>query len=674
MRVIDLKRWTNFYQSVCTAVLKKEAADGGEREKLKELFYDYYKIDCFYDLKPMELAQVMLLAAAALNGSVALDVQTICHHASENQLTLQTSVAIMSSFLEEKDILWECFFDRNSILNQYFIEIWDHNKKEFSGAARSLNSVICLKDYVIGAMQGEKIPIEGTMPALEYRQDNTQLTVSGRKEEADWLKEIFAKVLLPGQEGMIQLRGDTGEGKKHLTSYVAGYFYKGLLILQGKLLINMRMEELRASLELAKKAVFFDGAVVYLDLNGITLKPHGGSGELTDGEFKLSMLLTLLQKELKQFIIGGSLPVKEWIHGTKPLYIKEWKHVTAMEQKELWSYFAKEYQVEFDEELLLDELVSVYDLTPQKIGAVVQMCVPFAVRSQEKNIIKKRLLSDSIRKLVVANFDELVTKLESPFTWEDLKVAKGVKEKLMQAINRIRYRNIVNDTYGFGKKLPYGQGVVIALYGPSGTGKTMAANVIANELNLDIYRIDLSQVSSKYVGESEKNLARIFDTAKNSNAILFFDEADSLFAKRTGVGSSTDKYANAETGFLLQKMEEYRGISILATNLIQSFDAAFKRRITYMIAMERPTQEERLELWKSIFPPETPLFEDVRFEVFAKLADELTGSSIKSAALAATYTAAAKNRPVMQKDIAEAVNEEYMKLGHTSILHELFMG
>ncbi|MBQ9631838.1 MAG: ATP-binding protein [Lachnospiraceae bacterium] len=244
-------------------------------------------------------------------------------------------------------------------------------------------------------------------------------------------------------------------------------------------------------------------------------------------------------------------------------------------------------------------------------------------------------------------------------------------EKLLKyAANRVRFRKTVYDDYGFGKKLPYGRGVAIVLYGPPGTGKTMAAQVLAHELGLDIYRIDLSMISSKYIGETEKNLSKIFEAAKNSNAILFFDEADALFSKRTSVESSHDKYANAETSYLLQKIEEYDGVSVLATNNLQNFDVAFKRRMTYIIPIEAPNEQTRLRLWEKVFPPDAPIAVEVDFALLAR-AVELTGASIKNVALFAANLAAAEGRAIAYEDVIEAVDLECQKIGQLGMGEKL---
>ncbi|MCR5161345.1 MAG: ATP-binding protein [Lachnospiraceae bacterium] len=216
--------------------------------------------------------------------------------------------------------------------------------------------------------------------------------------------------------------------------------------------------------------------------------------------------------------------------------------------------------------------------------------------------------------------------------------------------------------WGLTRKNAYGNGVSLLLYGPPGTGKTMAAQVVANELGLPLYRVDLSQIFSKYIGETEKNLSLVFDAAKGANVILFFDEADALFSKRTEINNSNDKYSNSETAFLLQKIEEYDGMSLLATNNYNNFDTAFVRRITYTVRFDSPDEEARYALWTTILPKETKVSEALDFRFFAKRF-ELSGSNIKSILYSAAYMAGAEGMPVGPEHIVRAIELEYQKLG-----------
>jgi SpoVK/Ycf46/Vps4 family AAA+-type ATPase len=227
---------------------------------------------------------------------------------------------------------------------------------------------------------------------------------------------------------------------------------------------------------------------------------------------------------------------------------------------------------------------------------------------------------------------------------------------------QVKYRNIVGEEWGFFEKTPYGRGISVLFYGPPGTGKTMAVQVIAAELGLELYRIDLSKMVSKYIGETEKNISALFERAKQMNVILFFDEADSLFAKRSEVKDSNDRNANAETAHLLQKMEEYEGMVILATNLVDQIDDAFRRRIKFMIPFRFPDVETRKKLWHSLIPDKTPLEDGIDLDFFAETF-ELSGSQIKEILWNAAYIAVADQKPLGNEQLKEATMWNYMKYG-----------
>ncbi len=258
----------------------------------------------------------------------------------------------------------------------------------------------------------------------------------------------------------------------------------------------------------------------------------------------------------------------------------------------------------------------------------------------------------------------LAKKLQPKYEWEDIVLPLDQMDQLREICAQAENRHIVYGEWGFEQKLSLGKGLNVLFCGPPGTGKTMAAEVIACELQQDIYRIDLSQVVSKYIGETEKNLHRIFAAAENSNGILFFDEADALFGKRSEIRDSHDRYANIEISYLLQKMEEYAGVSILATNLRQNLDDAFVRRLQFIIEFPFPDEEYRRRIWERAFPKETPLGEDVKFEVLARDV-RLAGGSIKNMALAAAFYAAAAGDQVRMKHLIQAAHREHQKLGRS---------
>jgi len=258
----------------------------------------------------------------------------------------------------------------------------------------------------------------------------------------------------------------------------------------------------------------------------------------------------------------------------------------------------------------------------------------------------------------------LAPKISTRYEWDDLILSPDPKAQLREICSQAEFRTTVYDNWGFDRKLSLGKGLNVLFTGPPGTGKTMAAEVIAHELGLDLYRIDLSQVVSKYIGETEKNLDRIFSAAEDSNAILFFDEADALFGKRSEVRDSRDRYANIEISYLLQKMEEYQGISVLATNLRQNIDEAFVRRLHAIVEFPFPDEEYRRRIWQGVFPKETPVADDVKFDLLAHEV-RLAGGNIKNMALAASFYAAADGGIVRLSHLIHAAYREHQKLARS---------
>lgn len=254
------------------------------------------------------------------------------------------------------------------------------------------------------------------------------------------------------------------------------------------------------------------------------------------------------------------------------------------------------------------------------------------------------------------------TQARIVYAWEDLILERESENLLRQICNQVKYKSIVKEQWGFGKKDPYGNGISALFFGPPGTGKTMAAQVIAGELGKKLYKVDVSRLLSKYIGETEKNVSTLFRGAGKSGAVLFFDEADGLFAKRSEVGNSNDRYANMETGFLLQKLEEYDGVSILATNYVNNIDDAFKRRIRFLVRFPFPSSEMRLLLWQRMFPEQAAVEEELKFEI-PSARFELSGSSIREVVIQAAYLAAAGNRGIRKSDIQEALRIHYLKYG-----------
>jgi SpoVK/Ycf46/Vps4 family AAA+-type ATPase len=255
--------------------------------------------------------------------------------------------------------------------------------------------------------------------------------------------------------------------------------------------------------------------------------------------------------------------------------------------------------------------------------------------------------------------DILAQRLEPKAGWDDIVLGEEPARLLRAIAAQVRHRNTVYEQWGFARTMNRGFGISALFAGESGTGKTMAAEVIANDLRLGLYRIDLSAVVSKYIGETEKNLRRLFDAAEHGGAILFFDEADALFGKRSEVKDSHDRYANIEINYLLQRMEAFGGLAILATNMKSLLDPAFMRRLRFVVNFTFPGAAERRLMWQKAFPLEAPTGE-LDFDRLARL--NLTGGNIHSIALNAAFLAAQAQTQVTMPVVLAATRMEFRKL------------
>ena len=459
-------------------------------------------------------------------------------------------------------------------------------------------------------------------------------------------------VIARGGGRVVEIAGECGSGRRYLLRSAAAKAGRFVLAVDMTAFAEAGASQQESMLrEMVARGVFDRDIICLWNL----------TREQEAGGLPAQMLSVLL-KELPVVALVVEKPLAgTWLAAWKGAYRLTVPEASTEAQKALWQEAAEAAGLRWEEGLSLDELVSKYVMNPGRIRLTIDNVLA-AGGNRQDILIDRTTLEEQIRRICAADFGENATRLSSPFTREDLIIDAEGTRLLNLAIERVRFRSMVNGEFGFGKKLPYGRGTAIVFYGPPGTGKTMAAQVMARELGLDIYRIDLSQVSSKYIGETEKNLGAVFEAAKNSNAILFFDEADALFSKRTEVSSSNDKYANAETSYLLQKIEEYPGVSVLATNNMQNFDAAFKRRMTYLIPVAAPDEPTRRGLWEAAFPAEAPLDDEVDTRLLAQ-AVELTGAQIKSIALAGAYRAAAGNKSITYEDLIAAIDDECTKVG-----------
>jgi len=341
--------------------------------------------------------------------------------------------------------------------------------------------------------------------------------------------------------------------------------------------------------------------------------------------------------------------------------------VTYTLRRQLWQALSAQDGHRVSPTVDLDALADRFNFTAGKIRNALREASQLALlHVRDDGEIATADLYQACRLQSSSKLGALARKITPCYTWQDIILPADRLAQLQELCGHVTYRQRVFEVWGFNRRIVLGRGLSILFVGPSGTGKTMAAEIIAGELGLEIYKIDLSCVVSKYIGETEKNLSHIFQEAEQANSILFFDEADAIFGKRSEVKDSHDRYANIEVNYLLQKMEEHEGIVILASNFQKNIDEAFTRRIRFVVEFPFPDEQYRYRIWKSVFPQDTSLSADIDFDFLAEKF-RMAGGSIKNIALSAAFLAADNTGKVMMEHIIRATRREFQKMGRLCV-------
>ena len=456
------------------------------------------------------------------------------------------------------------------------------------------------------------------------------------------LKQVPAGQNLP----VVQLLGADAPSKQLVAAHSAGAL--GLRVYRlSAALLPTQAAELETLARLWQRESLLLPLALYLDAMGSEIDaPQAGLASPVNRLLaRLGGVVFLDTRDIWQGLAQSSLPVDV----SKP---------TAAEQRAAWSAALGEAAGETPA-----LLTGQFNLGLSGIQQIARQVL--SEPATEERPLHDRLW-DACLASTRPRLDTLAQRLEPKATWDDIVLPAAETGLLRQIAAQVGQRSTVYQSWGFGEKMSRGLGISALFTGDSGTGKTMAAEVIANELRLNLYRIDLSAVVSKYIGETEKNLRRLFDAAEDGGAILFFDEADALFGKRSEVKDSHDRYANIEINYLLQRMEAYRGLAILATNMKSALDPAFMRRLRFVVNFRFPSVAERQEIWRKVFPSQTPTA-GLDFDRLARL--NLTGGNIQSIALNAAFAAAQAAAKVTAPLVLDAARTELRKLGR--VINEL---
>ena len=489
----------------------------------------------------------------------------------------------------------------------------------------------------------------------------TQLLQPKRKLEEMILPEetrrlLTTLILQRGSPPVCHLHGDNGVGKKSTAEAICSELGIPILYVElNRLLFSKGNSE--TLIPLILREGMLQNAALYL--NGYDVLLTDENDIKSSGDY---LLLEL--KKYPQWVFVASN--KEWrpkeTWQDLPFVSIELPLPSYSMRRQLWEkYWDKNVALENDVDF--DDLANKFRLTGGQIfNVVINARNTARLRESGHQTVSVYDLSSLCRDESRAVLHDMARKIQPKYTWQDIILPADLLEQLQEMYNYIKYYHKVYGDWGFEKKLSLGKGLNVLFSGPSGTGKTMAAEIIAHELQLDLYKIDLSTIVSKYIGETEKNLSSIFKEGQASNAILFFDEADAIFGKRSEVKDAHDRYANIEIAYLLQKMEEYDGMVVLATNLRKNIDDAFSRRMHFTLDFPVPDEPDRKRIWQSIFPAAAPLDNTIDFTFMARQF-QITGGNIKNIALGAAFLAAQNGNLINMKNIIRATKREYQKMG-----------
>ena len=430
---------------------------------------------------------------------------------------------------------------------------------------------------------------------------------------------------------VVHLCGDDPQGQEDTAALTAQSLGRQLLVLRTEALPNVGPELEHLALLWQRESLLLPGALlIQCGAAGLTTPASHLLEKLPGLVFLSSRDALRLNRALLRFDVNKPGPV---------------------EQKQLWQKALGKAASNFNG--TLDDLSQQFRLSARTIFSTG------ALMSSNGSEAPSAELWNACRSLARPKLEDLAQRIVPCAGWDDLVLPELQKQMLHQLAAQVRFRMKVYETWGFASKGRRGLGVSALLTGSSGTGKTMAAEVLARELGLDLYRIDLSAVVSKYIGETEKNLKQVFDGAEEGGALLLFDEADALFGKRSEVRDSHDRYANIEVGYLLQRMESYQGLAILTTNLKSSLDKAFQRRLRFTVDFPFPDAAQREAIWQRVFPVETPT-DGLDPRKLSQL--NVAGGNIRNIALIAAFLAAQVGKPVEMAHLLEAAKLEAQKI------------
>ena len=629
------------------AIIKKECSHSGITLRL-------YELQRLFNLSPLDIDILLICLLPEIDSRLEKNFAYLHDDITRKLPTINLILKLLCLTLEESLAAKASFTPEGPLLRNNLIQLSDLPSFQASTAgARFIRLDERISNYLTGSDRIDN--------RLKSFADINTPTVTLKDI---WLAEDIKKklIMLTRRDGntaaVFHFYGITGTGKHTTAGAVCNELKLPLLNIDIRRMVSADIFPEKALALIFREGLLLKAALFFNRTDLLLNRENTMAG------LNIQDNLTSWIKNYPHLIVLSSETQLEWDHFPRnkaPVYM-EFDLPDYEARKKLWSSTAG-LDIQLAKDIDYEALANKFQLTPGQISEVWPTAISLASwRDPHKCLITSDDLYTACRRQSRQRLTALTHLVSARYGWQDIILPQDQKEQLKEICNQIKYRQTVYKDWGFGHKLTRGKGVNAIFSGPSGTGKTMAAEIMGNEVGIDVYKIDLSAIVSKYIGETEKNLDRIFREGMTANAIIFFDEADSLFGKRSEVHDSHDRYANIEVSYLLQKMDDYDGLIILATNFRKNMDDAFTRRMHFVLEFPMPEENYRHLIWKSMFPEKAPVAADIDLAFLARQFT-ISGGNIRNIVLASAFLAAQDGGVINMEHLIRATRREYQKIG-----------
>lgn len=655
---IGIPRWAcdlNNHSSITRRAIEHLVADIEERKRISiqnGAEFRLEKLAELFELNDFEKDVLLLCLAPELDLRYERIYAYLHDDITKKRPSIDLILNLLCNAFNEKISARQYLVTESSLFNNQLLQLFEDPSQQ---APPLLSNYVKINERIVSYLLGSDEIEKSISPYVRIADPDISLSDVMLPDMIN--KRLKSFVLTPpaqNERALIYIQGTSGSGKKTTVKALCSELGRRLLIVDGARLSSVDEVNFDLLLQFIKRESVLQNAVLYWE--GMD------SLQCESKMYQQNSLQTMLESQGGLVVLAGA---SDW-EPTNALLKNRYVHIelsipSFADRIQLW---IKSMDGEIHErgDIDLEKLSNQFYFTGGQIQNAASTAKNMAIW---RNPVSPHVTMDDLytacRMQSNKKLATLATKITPRYSWDEIVLLPDNLRQLQEISSAMKCRYLVFDKWRFSKKLALGRGFNILFVGPSGTGKTMAADVIAKELNIHLYKIDLSQIVSKYIGETEKNLGKIFQEARADNSILFFDEADALFGKRSDIKDAHDRFANIETGYLLQKMEEHDGIVILASNLRNNIDDAFVRRMFAVVEFPVPDCEHREKLWQRLFPDEVPFEEPIDYKFLARHI-KLSGGHIKNIGLCAAFLSAEEGKGVAMRHLIMATKREYQKL------------